>query len=78
MSAIIQYDVSPSIGELNTHVQKDIRLVASGYFCPMNSDTGKWIMVIGIVLLFAGVLVYFFHDKLNWIGRLPGDIPPRG
>lgn len=40
----------------------------------MNSDTGKWIMVFGIVVLFAGALVYFFHDKLNWIGRLPGDI----
>ena len=31
-------------------------------------------MVVGGVLLFAGILVYFFHDKLNWIGRLPGDI----
>lgn len=25
-----------------------------------------------IVLL--GVIIYFFHDKLTWIGRLPGDI----
>lgn len=40
----------------------------------MNSDTGKWIMVVGIVVVVAGTLVYFFHDKLNWIGRLPGDI----
>lgn len=31
-------------------------------------------MAAGIVLLVAGVLVYFFHDKMNWIGRLPGDI----
>lgn len=31
-------------------------------------------MVAGIVLLVAGALVYFFHDKMNWIGRLPGDI----
>lgn len=22
----------------------------------------------------VGLLVYFFHDKLHWIGRLPGDI----
>jgi hypothetical protein len=21
-----------------------------------------------------GVIIYFFHDKLHWIGRLPGDI----
>lgn len=31
-------------------------------------------MVVGIVVVVAGTLVYFFHDKLNWIGRLPGDI----
>ena len=24
--------------------------------------------------MLAGVIVYFFHDKLNWIGRLPGDV----
>lgn len=21
-----------------------------------------------------GLVIYFFHDKLNWIGHLPGDI----
>lgn len=40
----------------------------------MNSDTGKYIMLIGCVIVLAGVVVYFFHDKLHWIGRLPGDI----
>ncbi len=40
----------------------------------MNSETGKWIMVAGALLLVAGILVYFFHDKLHWIGNLPGDI----
>ena len=40
----------------------------------MNSDLGKYLMAGGVLLLLAGVLVYFFHDKLNWIGRLPGDI----
>jgi len=40
----------------------------------MNSDTGKWIIIIGVFIIIAGVLVYFFHDKLHWIGRLPGDI----
>ena len=40
----------------------------------MNAETGKWIIVAGVMLLFIGVLVYFFHDKLHWIGRLPGDI----
>lgn len=40
----------------------------------MNSDTGKWIIIIGVFVILAGVIVYFFHDKLHWIGRLPGDI----
>ena len=31
-------------------------------------------MIAGAVLLLAGVLIYFFHDKLGWIGHLPGDI----
>lgn len=40
----------------------------------MNSDTGKWLIIVGIFIIIAGVVVYFFHDKLHWIGRLPGDI----
>ena len=44
------------------------------YFCNMNSDTGKWIIIIGGVILLVGIIIYFFHDKLHWIGRLPGDI----
>lgn len=40
----------------------------------MNSDIGKWIIIAAIILLMVGVVIYFFHDKLHWIGRLPGDI----
>lgn len=40
----------------------------------MNSETGKWIIGIGIIILLIGIVIYFFHDKLHWIGRLPGDI----
>ena len=40
----------------------------------MNSDTGKYIIIAGVMIVLLGVLIYFFHDKLNWIGRLPGDI----
>jgi hypothetical protein len=29
---------------------------------------------IGILVILVGVIVYFFGDKLHWIGRLPGDI----
>lgn len=31
-------------------------------------------MTAGLLLFVAGAAVYFFHDKLNWFGHLPGDI----
>jgi hypothetical protein len=40
----------------------------------MNSESGKWIIGIGLIIILVGIIIYFFHDKLNWIGRLPGDI----
>jgi hypothetical protein len=40
----------------------------------MNQDAGKYIIIIGTAIVAIGLLIYFFHDKLNWIGRLPGDI----
>jgi len=40
----------------------------------MNSDTGRYIILIGGAVVVIGVIIYFFHDKLHWIGHLPGDI----
>jgi len=40
----------------------------------MNSTTGKYIIIIGAVVIIVGIIIYFFNDKLNWIGKLPGDI----
>jgi hypothetical protein len=40
----------------------------------MNQETGKYILAIGGIIILIGIIIYFFHDKLNWIGRLPGDI----
>ncbi len=40
----------------------------------MDSNTGKYIIVFGLLVVLVGVVVYFFHDKFHWIGRLPGDI----
>ena len=40
----------------------------------MNSDTGKYIITAGVLIVLLGVLIYFFHDRLTWIGKLPGDI----
>ncbi|MGN6164133.1 MAG: DUF2905 domain-containing protein [Flavisolibacter sp.] len=40
----------------------------------MDDNTGKYIIVFGLMIVMAGIIIYFFHDKLHWIGRLPGDI----
>jgi hypothetical protein len=40
----------------------------------MDQQTGKYILIIGVVIVVVGILVYFFHNYLRWIGRLPGDI----
>ena len=40
----------------------------------MDQNTGKYIAFIGVGVILIGVLIYFLHDKLHWIGRLPGDI----
>jgi uncharacterized membrane-anchored protein YitT (DUF2179 family) len=41
----------------------------------MNEHTGKYLIIIGGVLLIAGIVVYFFNNHhLHWLGRLPGDI----
>ncbi len=40
----------------------------------MNPLLSKYIMLAGAALLFIGAAFYVFGDKLNWLGRLPGDI----
>ncbi|MBL7697929.1 MAG: DUF2905 domain-containing protein [Chitinophagaceae bacterium] len=40
----------------------------------MNPQSGKIIIIIGIIVVILGVIIYFFPNKLNWFGRLPGDI----
>jgi predicted phosphohydrolase len=40
----------------------------------MNPGAGKYLIVIGVIIVIAGLIIYFFYDKLHWIGRLPGDI----
>jgi hypothetical protein len=40
----------------------------------MNQQLGKYIIIFGAVIVVIGLLVYFFHGKLHWFGRLPGDI----
>lgn len=40
----------------------------------VRTEAGKWIIIAGLLIVLIGVIIYFFHDKLGWIGRLPGDI----
>lgn len=40
----------------------------------MNPSFGKTILLIGLAIALFGAVIYLFGDKLNWIGRLPGDI----
>ena len=40
----------------------------------MDQHTGKYLVIIGLGIIALGLAVYFLHDKLHWIGRLPGDI----
>ncbi|HEX6913757.1 MAG TPA: DUF2905 domain-containing protein [Chitinophagaceae bacterium] len=40
----------------------------------MDQNTGKYILLFGLLIVLIGVIVYFFHDRFHWIGRLPGDI----
>ncbi len=40
----------------------------------MNNAAGKYLVVFGLIIVVIGIVVYFFSDKLHWIGKLPGDI----
>ncbi|WP_234735167.1 DUF2905 domain-containing protein [Tellurirhabdus bombi] len=44
----------------------------------MSPSVGKTIILIGLLVLAVGVIIYFFGDKLSWLGRLPGDIRVEG
>lgn len=35
---------------------------------------GKIIIIIGVLLVVSGIIIYFFSDKFQWFGNLPGDI----
>lgn len=38
------------------------------------NTTGKYLIIIGAVIIVIGLLFYLLGDKLNFLGRLPGDI----
>ena len=40
----------------------------------MSQETGKYLIIGGVILLIAGIIIYIFHDQFKWFGNLPGDI----
>jgi hypothetical protein len=40
----------------------------------INQTTGKYLIFFGIVLVLLGAVFFFFHEKMSWVGNLPGDI----
>jgi hypothetical protein len=44
----------------------------------MNASTGKYIILIGLIVTVVGVIIYFFGNKLGFLGRMPGDIRIEG
>ena len=35
---------------------------------------GKWLMIIGVIVLLVGAALQFAPWLVNWLGRLPGDL----
>ena len=40
----------------------------------MDNQLGKYLILIGAVILVLGIFIYFFGGNLKWLGHLPGDI----
>jgi len=40
----------------------------------MSNEIGRYIIYFGVLIVLAGIVIYFFGDKLKWFGNLPGDI----
>ncbi|HEY1477287.1 MAG TPA: DUF2905 domain-containing protein [Chthoniobacterales bacterium] len=37
-------------------------------------EVGKFILIIGLVLVTVGALLWRFPSLFGWVGRLPGDV----
>lgn len=35
---------------------------------------GKILVLVGVLIVVAGLVIWLAGDKLNWFGNLPGDI----
>ncbi|BDD09595.1 hypothetical protein FUAX_20270 [Fulvitalea axinellae] len=39
---------------------------------------GKLLVIAGSVAVVAGMLLWLFPDRVNWLGNLPGDLKIKG
>ena len=37
-------------------------------------EVGRFVVIIGVLLVVAGVILWRFPSLFGWIGKLPGDI----
>ncbi|MFQ6612516.1 MAG: DUF2905 domain-containing protein [Fidelibacterota bacterium] len=37
-------------------------------------EFGRWFIGLGAGLVLLGLALYFFGERLGWLGRLPGDL----
>jgi len=35
---------------------------------------GRWIILVGIILIIVGTILHFLPGLFGWFGKLPGDI----
>jgi hypothetical protein len=39
-----------------------------------HSETGKYIIIGGAIILLIGLIYFYFGQYFGWLGKLPGDI----
>lgn len=40
----------------------------------MSTNPAKYIILLGVVILFIGLALMFNKNSFSWVGKLPGDI----
>ena len=40
----------------------------------MTEQAGKYVVVVGIIIVLAGLILWLAPGMLKWFGHLPGDI----
>jgi len=38
------------------------------------ANTGKLLVIVGIIVIIIGLIIWFGSNKFGWFGNLPGDI----